>query len=163
MPVAVPVPAGPSPGALRHFDVFISHATQDSSHECFNTVKTFFEAKNRTVYNPTTRLTHAAEINAEAMQDAVRRSRLVIAALSEAFFESKWCLKEIEAAKEKGIKVVPVFSGDYYPNKQVDRWVAEYKRHPQFGYIFNENARDVLNKQSDRDVSRTLNFLNTLL
>ena len=34
-------------------------------------------------------------------------------------------------------------TGDEHGAKQVDKWVKEYKKHPEFGYIFRENARDV--------------------
>ena len=50
--------------------------------------------------------------NKAAMQGAVKRSTLVVAALSDGFFTSDWCAAEIVAAKEAGIKVVPVYSGD---------------------------------------------------
>ena len=93
------------------------------------------------------------------MQDAVRRSELVVAALSNGFFTSDWCAAEIAAAKDAGIKVIPVYSGDDHGAKQVDRWVTEYKNHPEFGYIFRENARDVLNKQNPDQVTRTLKYL----
>ena len=78
--------------------------------------------------------------------------------LSEGFFGSKWCKAEIAA----GIKVVPAFSGDDHGSKQIDKWVARYRDHAAFGYIFRENARDVLNKQNDAQVSRTLEHLSTL-
>ena len=72
----------------RNFDVFILHYTKDDSHDVFVVVKNFFDAKEKTVFNPTTHLSHVNLINKEAMQGADRRSRLVIAALSEGFFES---------------------------------------------------------------------------
>ena len=46
--------------------------------------------------------------------------------------------------------------------KQVDTWVDQYKSHPNFKYIFRENARDVLNKQNPESVSRTLAYLASL-
>ena len=66
-------------------------------------------------------------------------------------------------AKEAGIKVVPVYSGDDHGAKQVDRWVDTYKDHAEFGYVFRENARDVLNKQNPTSVKGTLEFLASLL
>ena len=102
-------------------------------------------------------------INKEAMQGAVKRSSLVIAALSDGFFESSWCAAEIAAAKEAGIKAIPCYSGDDHGAKQVDRWVDTYKDHPEFGYVFRENARDVLNKQNPTSVKGTLEFLASLL
>ena len=44
---------------------------------------------------------------------------------------------------------------------QVDTWVEQYKLHANFGYIFHENARDVLNKQNPESVKRTLTYLAT--
>ena len=38
-----------------------------------------------------------------------------------------------------------------------------YKAHPVFGYIFRENARDVLNKQNPSSVKKTLAHLATLV
>ena len=46
--------------------------------------------------------------------------------------------------------------------KQVDTWVAQYKSHANFKYIFRENARDVLNKQNPESVNRTLTYLASL-
>ena len=59
--------------------------------------------------------------------------------------------------------MVPVYSGDDHGAKQVDRWVDTYKGHPEFGYVFHENARDVLNKQNPGSVKATLEFLASLL
>ena len=97
------------------------------------------------------------------MQNAVRRSKLVVAALSEGFFASKWCEAEIEAARDAGIKVIPCFSGDDQPSKQIDRWVEAYRPHPVFSYVFKENARDVLNKQNPKSAAETLKYLATLI
>ena len=85
----------------------------------------------------------------------------VVAALSEAFFDSKWCAAEIDAAREAGIKVVPCFSGEDYPVKQIDKWVKEYKRHEAFGHVFKEKAHDVLNKQNPKSAAETLKYLAT--
>ena len=156
------VGGGGGGGGDRSFDVFISHYTSDDSHDVFQVVSAFLHAKGNVVFNPTTHLSHMHTINAAAMADAVKRSRLVVAALSEGFFASKWCEAEIAAAKEAGIKVVPAFSGDDHGSKQIDKWVARYRDHAAFGYIFRENARDVLNKQNDVQVSRTLEHLSTL-
>ena len=145
----------------RRFDVFISHCTNDDSHDVFKVVSAFLRAKGKSVFNPTTHLTHAQQINAAAMADAVKSSQLVVAALSHGFFKSRWCEAEIAAAKEAGIKVVPTFSGDHHPNNQIDKWVQEYRNHATFGYVFRENARDVLNKQNDTHVTRTLDYLST--
>jgi hypothetical protein len=120
-------------------------------------------AKDITVFNPTTHLSHVEVINKEAMQGAVKRSSLVVAALSDGFFASDWCAAEVVAAKEAGIKVIPVYSGDDHGAKQVDRWVEKYKGHAEFGYVFRENARDVLNKQNTESVRATLKYLVTLV
>ena len=37
------------------------------------------------------------------------------------------------------------------------------QRFPEFGYIFNENARDVLNKQNPESTKKTLAYLATLV
>ena len=66
------------------------------------------------------------------------------------------------AAKEAGIKVIPCFSGDDHAAKQIDKWVVKYKDHPEFGYVFRENARDVLNKQNPESTKKTLAYLATL-
>ena len=111
------------------------------------------------------------EINKEAMQGAVKRSSLVIAALSDGFFESSWCAAEVAAAKEAGIKVIPVYSGDEHGANQVDRWVKEFKgltsdrakQFPEFAYVFHENGRDVLNKQNPESTKKTLGYLASML
>ena len=147
----------------RNFDVFISHYTKDDSHDVFMVVRAFLDAKDKTVFNPTTHLSHVKIINKEAMQGAVRRSKLVIAALSDGFFESTWCEAEIVAAKEAGIPVIPVYSGDHHGAKMVDKWVDKYKAHESFGYVFHENARDVLNKQNPDSTKKTLAYMATLI
>ena len=65
-------------------------------------------------------------------------------------------------AKDANIKVIPVYSGDDHGSKQIDRWVDKFKGHPEFGYVFRENARDVLNKQNPESTKKTLNYLATL-
>ena len=76
--------------------------------------------------------------------------------------EPTWVGAWVQAALVRGIKVVPTFLGDDHGSKQIDKWVARYRDHAAFGYIFRENARDVLNKQNDVQVSRTLEHLSTL-
>jgi LPXTG-motif cell wall-anchored protein len=161
LPVVHAAKDGRSRTQDRRFDVFISHCTNDDSHDVFKVVSAFLRAKGKTVFKPTTHLAHAQKINAAAMADAVQSSQLVVAALSHGFFKSRWCEAEIAAAKEAGIKVVPTFSGDHHPNNQIDKWVKEYRNHATFGYVFRENARDVLNKQNDTHVTRTLDYLST--
>jgi len=149
--IASPAPArAPAPAAAstRRFDLFISHCTTDDSHAVYEKVETFMSAKDKYIFNPTTHLSHVPQINKAAMQEAVRSSKLVVAALSEGFFASSWCAAEVEAARDAAIKVIPCYSGDDHGAKQVDKWVAAYKAHPVFGYVFRENARDVLNKQA---------------
>jgi len=158
----LPEPPVPPKQVHRTFNVFISHCTKDDSNEVFKVVSAFLKGKGQTVFNPTTHLTHAEKINAAAMADAVKRSGLVVAALSRGFFNSRWCEAEIKAAKEAGIKVVPTFSGDNHGSNQIDEWINEYGSHATFGYVFRENARDVLNKQNDGQVTRTLDYLSRL-
>ena len=71
-------------------------------------------AYDKVIFNPTTNLSHVEQINKAAMAGAVRRSNVVLAALSEGFFASTWCEAEIEAAREAGIKVIPCYSGEEY-------------------------------------------------
>ena len=91
------------------------------------------QMKDITVFNPTTHLSHVDEINMEAMQDAVKRSKLVVASLSDGFFTSSWCDAEIAAAKEAGIKVIPCYSGDDHGAKQIDNWVLTARRKNRSG------------------------------
>ena len=106
--------------STKDFDLFISHFTKDNSHtvqsgplcieasvhqraqrgmpcipphttmQVFQAVHSFMSAKDKVIFNPTTHLSHEEQINKEAMASAVRRSKLVLAALSEGFFASKW-------------------------------------------------------------------------
>ena len=122
-----------TPRGLPPFGLFISHYTKDDSHDAFKEVKAFMTAKDITVFNPTTHLSHVKVINKEAMQGAVKRSTLVIAALSDGFFESTWCAAEIAAAKEAGIKVIPCYSGDDHGAKQIDNWVLTARRKNRSG------------------------------
>ena len=47
--------------------------------------------------------------------------------------------------------------------KQIDKWVDTYKKHAEFGYIFHENARDVLNQQNPQTLKATLEYLASLV
>ena len=96
------------------------------------------------------------------MRDAVKRSRLVVAAINEAFFASAWCEADIEAVKEAGINVIPVYSGDHHGANYVDQIVEKYGKHEAFGYVFRENARDVPNEQNTTSMDMTLAYLATL-
>ena len=40
--------------------------------------------------------------------------------------------------------------------------MEHYRSHVNFGYIFKENGRDVLNKQNPESVKKTLKYLTTL-
>ena len=60
----------------------------------------------------------------EAMGKAAAGAKVVVAALSGAFFKSKWCLAEIAAAQAADTVVVPVYSGDARSNSQMEAWVA---------------------------------------
>ena len=146
----------------ERFDFFISHCTKDDSLNVFEKVSTYMDAKEKKIFNPTTHLSHVKQINKAAMQGAVKRSKIVVAALSDGFFTSDWCAAEIVAAKQAGIKVIPVFSGNDHAANQVDKWVKAYKDHPDFGYVFRENARDVLNKQNPASTKATLKYLSEL-
>ena len=46
------------------------------------------DAKDKKIFNPTTHLSHVKQINKAAMQGAVKRSKIVVAALSDGFFTS---------------------------------------------------------------------------
>ena len=76
---------------------------------------------------------------------------------------SEWrsmCSSQRSAEVEKARSTV--YSGDDHGAKQVDRWVDTYKDHAEFGYVFRENARDVLNKQNPGSVKATLEYLSKL-
>ena len=74
------------------------------------------------VFNPTTYF-QLEPASLAAMAERVRESQLVIAAMSRAFFESPYCLHEIQAAADAGIKVVCVFAGDFTSNAQMEAWI----------------------------------------
>ena len=59
--------------------------------------------------------------------------------------------------------MIPVFSGDDHAAKKIDKWVDKYKSDTEFGYVFRENARDVLNKQNPESVKKTLAYLASLV
>ena len=101
-----------------------------------------------TVFNPDSDLTLFEKPNLDAMKQAVKSSELVIAALSDKFFESDYCKGEIEAAKEGNIKVIPVYAGEHNPASRVNKWINEYYKDSTYEYIFQEQVRDVLNNQN---------------
>ena len=58
------------------------------------------------------------------MAAAVAGSQVCLVALSPELFASKWCLKEVTAAQQAGVPVVPCYAGDYRANAQIDAWVT---------------------------------------
>ena len=124
------------------------------------------DAKDLKVFNPTVGLAHPDDDDEidntvqDKLEDAIKNSRIIIAALSQhGFFASKWCRKEIEAARVNKIMVIPVYSGDAHGANQVDKWVEEFKNDSTFKHIFEKNARDVLNKQNPESTKKTLRLL----
>ena len=71
--------------------------------------------------------------------------------------------RSLHGKEQPFAQVAPVYSGDDHGAKQIDAWVKEYKDHAEFGYIFRENARDVLNKQNPESVKKTLAYLASLV
>ena len=106
------------------------------------------EGQDLNVFCPENVLTKFSKPNLEAMKQAVKSSKLVIAALSDKFFESSYCKGEIEAAKEGNIKVIPVYAGEHNPASRVNKWINEYYKDSTYEYIFQEQVRDVLNNQN---------------
>ena len=103
--------------------VFISHATADESVQIYQTLSAVFAAKGIRVFNPATAFMQQ-DASKAAMEKAASGAKVVVAALSHAFFRSKWCLAEIAAAQASGTDVVPVYSGDAHSNNQMEAWVA---------------------------------------
>ena len=106
------------------------------------------EGRDLTVFCAEHDLTKFNKPNLEAMKEAAKSSKLVIAALSDKFFESSYCKGEIEAAKEGNIKVIPVYAGEHNPASRVNKWINEYYKDSTYEYIFQEQVRDVLNNQN---------------
>ena len=148
------------------YDVFISYrAGDDDSKEIYNAVSTFMNGLNFKVFNPTMNLaTDYDKATVAAMQDAVKKSKIVFAALSDGFFQSPYCEKEIEAAKESGIKVIPVYSGDYYARRQIIKWIEEFNTHSTFEHVvFKEQVQDVLNQMHSNATNTILTHLGKLV
>ena len=153
-----PPPAADQIPSKDTYDVFVSHATKDGKG-VFEAVRAYMDGKDLKVFNPTTMLAHVEKPSTAAMQDYARRSKIVLAVLSEEFFKSKWCQAEIYAAMEAGKKVVPVFAGDDYNGKQVHEWVNAFKSHEVYGYVFKQNAMDVKNEFNATQVKSSLDAL----
>lgn len=108
-------------GSPKH--IFVSHCTKDEGMKVYEKLDAFFSAREHAVFNPDEEF-QKRTASAEAMVDAVKSAQVCIAALSPQFFASKWCLKEVTAAQQAGIPVVPCYAGDFCANAQVDAWVA---------------------------------------
>ena len=118
------------------------------------------------------------------MADVIKRSKNVFAALSDEFFESKYCEKEIAAAKEKGLMVVPLYSGaEEYNHHQLDKRIKIATRFDDcvclfefiskwfktetttdddlsYGYTpFTRNTRDILKNKNATATKNTLDEL----
>ena len=73
-----------------------------------------------------------------------------------------WNVRQPEAPVRGGVRLQDR-GGVQGGAKQIDQWVKQYKDHAEFGYIFRENARDVLNKQNPESVKKTLAYLASLV
>ena len=113
-------PEGVSP-RQRDKKVFISHATKDEGIEIFQTCSLFFSTLGVPVFNPTTEFMKQ-DASKATMGKAAADAQVVIAALSHELFRSKWCLAELQAAYNAGVKIVPVFSSDWIPSNQINAW-----------------------------------------
>ena len=82
------------------------------------------------------------------MQEHAAGSVVVLALLSPNYFTSKFCRGELEGAKEAGVPIVPVFSGDHYTRKSIID-LMEQKSDPEkkeaVKAAFGENLIDVNN------------------
>ena len=103
--------------------IFVSHCTKDEGMKIYEKLDTFFSTREHTVFNPSEEF-QKRTASSESMEASVMNAQVCLVALSPLFFESKWCLKEVAAAKKAGIRVVPCYAGDYCANSQVDAWVA---------------------------------------
>ena len=76
--------------------------------------------------------------------------------------EPTWVGAWVQAAWVRGIKVVPTFLGDDHGSKQIDKWVARYRDHAEFGCILTRKRARHAQQQNDVQVTRTLEHLSTL-
>ena len=98
-------------------DLFISYFSKESDG-VFQVLLNLFKSKGFNVFNQKLDLA-GQEVSLEEMQKHAKGSSLIIALLSPNYFESKWCRGELEAAKEAGVPIVPVYSGEDYVKKQI--------------------------------------------
>jgi hypothetical protein len=76
--------------------------------------------------------------------------------------EPTWVGAWVQAAWVRGIKVVPTFLGDDHGSKQIDKWVARYRDHAEFGCILTRKRARQAQQQNDVQVTRTPEHLSTL-
>ena len=93
------------------------------------------------------------------MQEHAAGSVVVLALLSPDYFTSKFCRGELEGAKEAGVPIVPVFSGDHYTRKSIID-LMEQKADPEkkeaVKAAFGENLIDVNNGDHADEVNRDI-------
>ena len=105
----------------RH--ALLERATEHRRVRTAEKLDIFFSTRGHAVFNPSEEF-QKRTASSESMEASVMNAQVCLVALSPLFFESKWCLKEVAAAKKAGIRVVPCYAGDHCPNAQVDAWVA---------------------------------------
>ena len=85
---------------------------------------------------------------------------LSLALLSPGYFDSKWCRGEVEAAKEAGVPIVPVYSGEDYGKKQITSLLDNNKDDPvkavAVSAAFGENLLDANNGEHTDQVTQNL-------
>ncbi len=76
------------------------------------------------------------------------------------FAKSKWCRGELEAAKEAGVPIVPVFSGEDYGKKQILGLLDQNRDDPEKAAAvkaaFGENLLDANNGEHAEQVTQNL-------
>ncbi|XP_042499924.1 disease resistance protein L6-like [Macadamia integrifolia] len=97
----------------RH-DVFLSFRGADTRHKIAGLVYRALKREGVKVYMDSPHLEGGQEIKT-TLDEAIRRSKILIPIFSEGYAESKWCLRELEEIvkchRSNGRKILPIFYG----------------------------------------------------
>ena len=143
-------------GKLHH--IFISYY-QKESDSVFQQLMMYFKGKRLNVFNQKRDLA-GHDVSLELMQEHAKGSMLVLALLSPDYFTSKYCRGELEGAKEGGVPIVPVFSGEDYPRKTILALLDAHRDDPEKAAAvkaaFGENLIDVNNGEHADSVTKEI-------
>jgi len=152
------------------YHAFLNHNGRDTKKVICTQLKTKLENIGFSVFLDQTDM-DVGSSNEELLINAVKTTKYFIAILSENFFESKWCIKELELAKQlmdqKKTTIIPVFID--YPPKLCPKeynWLTKISsviKTREIGILelINKISAALIDLENQTEILKYINFLNS--